>query len=213
MTSILRLIEKQNLSLILLIIISFLLVPSHNASAQASEPLVFDVSQEALQTSMLSYQELAANDYIVQELTKYLTAAGSPLAPYAAEIVKLPQWQHALGITFVESHFCRTAKNNNCGSIGVGPSHRLWRTYPTAYDGFTDLTKLLEKPMYKERLNTCKKKLGVYVVPGSRNWLNGCERVQKEMEELTLKADQIRTELAQQHLAAKENHPLLAIAF
>lgn len=161
----------------------------------ASEPtannntaMVFELKPNALNAG-LKMDEVADNDELVKSLQDYLESKGSPLAPFAGQIVTLPQWQHALGITFVESNYCKRAANFNCGSVGVKPGHSQWRQFTTAYDGFKAVSDLLEKPLYKDKYNTCKKKLKVYVVPGSMNWLRGCERVEKEMNELTAKAE------------------------
>lgn len=214
MNTLLRLIEKQNIAALLLIVITVLVFPNHNVSAQTTEPnLVFDVSEEKLAESMLSFDELKQQDYLVQSLRKYLEEKQSPLAPDADKIVQLQDWQHAMGIVFVESNFCRFARNYNCGSLGVKPGHNAWRQYKTAYEGFADLTELLQKPLYKDRLNTCAKKKGVYVVPGSTKWVRGCEKVQKEMEQLVAEADAVRQELASQQLAASKNTKELALAF
>ncbi len=164
----------------------------------ASEPIasnnsvmVFELKPDALNTG-LSMSDITSNDELVKSLQDYLESKGSPLAPYADQIVTLPQWQHALGITFVESNYCKRAANFNCGSVGVKPGHSQWRQFTTPYDGFKAVSDLLEKPIYKDKYNTCKKKLKVYVVPGSPNWLRGCEKVEKEMNELTAKAEATR---------------------
>lgn len=212
MKTLLKLIEKQNLASALLAILAIVVFPTHNVQADSTETasFVFEVTEESLTKSLLTYQELMENDYLVKNLELYLLEKKSPLAPFAGEIVKLPQWEHAMGIVFVESNFCRFAKNYNCGSLGVAPGHRQWRKYANAYEGFKDLTTLLEKPMYKERLNTCGKKIGIYVVPGSARWKNGCEKVEKEMQSLVADANLVRQEVANQHLT-NNTHPLLAM--
>lgn len=156
-----------------------------------NQSLVFELKQNALKENQagLSMDEVAKQDELVQAVRSYLEAKKSPLAAYAPQIVKLPQWQHALGITFVESNFCSTANAFNCGSLGVGPSSPYWQKFQSPYDGFAALTALLEKPMYKERLNTCAKKKGIYVVPGSARWVRGCEKVESELNSIVTQAN------------------------
>ncbi len=156
--------------------------------ATASNTIVFELKPNALNPG-LKMEDITNNDELVNALQEYLEGKGSPLAPYAHQIVTLPQWQHALGITFVESNYCKRAANFNCGSVGVKPGHKQWRQFNTPFDGFKAVSDLLEKPLYKDKYNTCKKKLKVYVVPGSPNWLRGCEKVEKEMNELVVKAE------------------------
>lgn len=164
--------------------------------------LVFEVKQTDLlfkpNSPQLAYEEVIKNDPLYSAVKNYLTERSSPLADYSGQIIALPQWQRALAISFVESNFCQTAADNNCGSLGVKPGHAAWRTYNTAFDGIKDLSAVLEKPLYKERLTTCKSMLRVYVVPGSANWRYGCEKVSSELLALTAQAEQARNTLAQQ---------------
>jgi hypothetical protein len=46
--------------------------------------------------------------------------------------------------------------------------------------------------MYKDRLNTCAKKKGVYVVPGSSRWVRGCEKVEMELKAIVSSAETAR---------------------
>lgn len=176
-----------------------------------NQSLVFELKQNALKENQagLSMEEVSRNDELVTAVRLYLESKQSPLAPYAHLIVKEPNWQQALAITFVESNFCRKAANMNCGSVGVGPSHPSWRKFENHFNGFQAVTKLLDKPLYKDKYNTCKKKLGVYVVPGSPNWLRGCEKVEQEMHNLVTEAEtkqymKIAVHQPQNSLAHKE---------
>lgn len=165
--------------------------------------LVFEIKQtsdidQVVNGRMLTFDDIVAADPLVTNLQTYLEQRNSPLAKFSNQIVLLPQWQRALAITFVESNFCRFAANNNCGSYGVGPGHVLWRKYTTPFDGFKDLTALLEKPIYKERYTTCEDMKGRYVVPGSPRWVNGCKKVSQELTALTETAEAQRAEIAYQ---------------
>ncbi len=146
----------------------------------------------------LSYDELVQNDILVQKVKAYLESKGSPLAIYADEIVKQPQWQRALAISYVESNFGKRCANNNCSGIGVSPKHPSWRRYATKLEWFKDMSALLEKPTYKEKYTTCAKMKGVYVVPGSSKWVNGCNKVSEELLAITHQAEQERLALTNQ---------------
>lgn len=195
---------KKSLYIITLLSLLFwihpALVQASGQQTQGNQSLVFKIEpklNEPQQTkSLLSMDEVVKNDPLTIEVQNYLAERGSPLASYAAEIVKLPQWEQALGITFVESNFCAYANSNNCGSLGVGPNHPAWRRYTTAFDGFKDLTQLLEKPIYKERFPTCQSKRGVFVVPGSNRWVNGCNQVVQELAALGSNAREQRVAMA-----------------
>ena len=148
----------------------------------------------------LSMQAIENNDPLVISLKQYLEDNDSPLGEYAAEIVKQPQWQRALAISYVESHMGRNCYDNNCSGIGVKPGHPSWRKYATKLDWFIDLNKLLEKPIYKEKYTTFQKMKGVYVQPGSAAWVNGATKKYTDLMAITTQAELDRRELAQIHI-------------
>ncbi len=173
------------------------------AQNSGEKALVFQVNSksktEIIDTQAgLSYEELVQNDILVQKLKTYLESKGSPLAIYSAEIIQQPQWQRALAISYVESNFGKRCANNNCSGIGVSPSHPSWRRYATKLEWFKDMSALLEKPTYKEKYTTCSKMKGVYVVPGSARWVNGCNKVSEELLALTEQANNEQLALSNQ---------------
>lgn len=195
MTTPLSHIEHRATAILMLIAALVFSFPESSLAASpaltGNQSLVFELKQNALKENEtgLSIDEVRKNDELVTAVRLYLESKQSPLAPYAHLIVQEPNWQQALAITFVESNFCRKAANMNCGSVGVAPNHQSWRKFENHFNGFQAVTKLLDKPLYKDKYNTCKKKLGVYVVPGSPNWLRGCEKVEQEMHNLVTEAE------------------------
>jgi hypothetical protein len=170
------------------------------AASSANTSLVFEINSKAntelnQNISLASYQDLVANDPLVKNLKTYLEKHNSPLAEYAPQIVLLPQWQRALAISWVESNFGRFCHSNNCSGIGGAPGMKSWRTYATKLDWFEDMTALLEKPIYKEKYTSCTTMKGVYVVPGSANWVNGCTKKSQELMALTVQSEQERIAL------------------
>jgi len=171
------------------------------ASLQTSEnqALVFEIKdpQNTLQNKKsLTLEQISYTDPLVVKVKQYLEDRKSPLAVYAADIVTQPQWQRALGVSFVESNLGKFCFDNNCSGIGVKPGHPSWRKYATKLDWFIDLNRLLEKPIYKERNNTFEKMRGVYVVPGSAGWVNGATKVYNELMAITKQAEAERREIA-----------------
>ncbi len=149
----------------------------------------------------LNIETVANNDPLVVRLRAYLEKNNSPMAPEAAELVQHDQWERGLAISFVESNFCRKAMNKNCSSIGVAPGHKLWRKYQTYGDWMADMSALMNKPLYKERLTTFAKMKGVYVQPGSMAWVNGAQKVYNELAALKQAAESERQAQAQQQVA------------
>lgn len=137
----------------------------------------------------LTLDAVIANDPLVNNLKLYLEKHRSPLAEFAGEIIKQPQWQRALAISWVESNFCKRHMDNNCSGIGVAPGHKLWRKYETHLDWFKDMSALMEKPIYKDKYTTFQKMRGVYVQPGSANWVNGAQKKYNELIKLTQESE------------------------
>ncbi len=175
--------------------------------ASASTALVFEIKTTGLQSAdqtpksnsqnSLNIQTVQDNDPLVVALKQYLEDNGSPLGIYAADIVKQPQWQRALAISYVESHMGRDCFDNNCSGIGVKPGHPSWRKYKNKLDWFIDLNTLLEKPIYKEKFTSFKKMRGVYVQPGSDAWVNGAQKKYNDLMAITTQAEADRQEMAQ----------------
>jgi hypothetical protein len=195
MTAPLTLTKQLTAAVMLITSISFLYPKMASAATEGNTSLVFELKPNALKNNQssttspsLTIEEVADNDALVQAVRAYLESKKSPLAPYAHRIILEPGWEQAMGIIFVESNYCARAANFNCGSVGVKPGHKQWRKFQNPFDGFKAVTDLLQRPIY-QKYDTCKEKIGVYVVPGSARWLNGCETVEKHMKSLVAQAE------------------------
>jgi hypothetical protein len=170
-----------------------------------NQPLVFEVKnpisnlQSETASEGLKIDEIVENDPLINNLALYLKKHNSPLAEYAKDIILEPQWQRALAISWVESNFGRFCHSNNCSGIGGAPGMKSWRKYTTKLDWFKDMCKLLERPIYKERYTTFQKMNGVYVQPGSANWINGATKKFSELNKLTKESEEQRQLIAQKH--------------
>ncbi len=175
-------------ALVGLILPSNLALAINEKEVEQNQP-IFEVKNLNLKTETsektLQIETVIANDPLVNNLKLYLEKHRSPLAEYAGEMVKQPQWQRALAISWVESNFCKRHMDNNCSGIGVAPGHKLWRKYETHLDWFKDMSALMEKPMYKEKYTTFQKMRGVYVQPGSASWVNGAQKKYNDLVKIT----------------------------
>jgi hypothetical protein len=79
--------------------------------------------------------------------------------------------------------------------MGGSPSSPTWRKYPDKLAWFKDLSALLQKPIYSEKYTTFRKMKGVYVQPGSENWVRGAEKIKSELVALQEKSEQERLAL------------------
>ena len=187
------------------------IVRADNSSQHSGEQaLVFEVKNLPTQNSdkdqtpvnppsSITLDQLTQSDPLVNNLRDYLQKHNSPLAEYADQIVKQPQWQRALAISYQESHFGIYCHSNNCSGIGGSPASKSWRKYPTKLDWFKDMSALMEKPMYKERFTNCRTMNGVYNA-GSRTWLYSCEKKSAELIALTQASEQQRLALVNNNL-------------
>lgn len=153
--------------------------------AAVESALVFEVKNPA-QNQITTEKPITPENILAQNLKKYLEDHNSPLAEYSEQIITYNKWKMALSISWVESNFGKycPGKSNNCSGIGVAPGHPLWRTYPDKLAWFEDLNKLLNKPFYAEKYNTFRKMKGIYVYPGSENWVRGAEKKFAELSRL-----------------------------
>jgi len=190
---------------------AWVMASGQEISAQ-NQPLVFEVKNPNLNSLSdfqgLQIEEVVASDPLVNNLRIYLQKHNSPLAEYADQIVLQPQWQRALAISWVESNFGRFCHSNNCSGIGGAPGMKSWRKYATKLDWFKDMSKLLEKPIYKEKYTTFQKMKGVYVQPGTWNWVYGAQTKFNDLTKLTEES-----EAQVQHIAQMHNQKLALITF
>lgn len=196
-----------------LITITPLVYPEFVLAASSSQnegqnALVFEINDPSVLNTKTSItlDNIVKEDPIVPALKQYLADHDSPLADYSEEIVKLPRWQLALSVSWVESNFGKYCYDNNCSGIGVAPGHPSWRKYPDKLAWFKDLSDLLQKPLYKDKYDTCKKMRGIYVYPGSNNWVWGCEQKLNELNELTENAQTQRIAASNQQLAMAQDN-------
>ncbi len=160
--------------------------------AGVNTALVFEVKNPIQNQNSISFNEVVMNDPLVEKLEAYLTKHNSPLAEYSPQIIQEKHWKKALAISWVESNFGRRCADNNCSGIGVAPGHPAWRKYSTKLDWFKDMNVLMDKPLYSEKYNTFRKMKGIYVYPGSENWVRGAEQKFAELTELEEQAREAR---------------------
>ncbi len=216
-------LEKSfvTMALLCLVLIAYpqhLLMAANVQEKGSNQALVFEIKDPSLIASItnpssLTYDQIVENDPLVPKLQDYLVKYNSPLAPYAAEIIKQPQWQRALAISWVESNFGQHCYDNNCSGIGVEPGHPSWRKYATKLDWFKDMSQLLEKPIYKERYTTFEKMRGIYVYPGSSSWVYGAKTKYAELMALEKEANEERQLAAENSttvITAASQNPELA---
>ncbi len=168
---------------------ALVLAHSGEQSMEQKQALVFEIKNPISNTNSINIDQIVESDPLVLNLQTYLENLNSPLSVYAKDIVQQPQWQRALAISWVESNMGIHCYDNNCSGIGVEPGHPSWRKYSTKLDWFKDMTQLLEKPIYKEKFTTFKQMRGVYVQPGSANWVYGAQKKYDELTALTEKSE------------------------
>lgn len=116
-----------------------------------------------------------------QKLKEYLESKKSPLAKDDAALTALAESKNMkmiVAISFVESTFCKNHYYHNCSGIGGTPPNL--RQYDSYSEWIEDFDILLEK-RYKDV--PPEDFIGLYVQPGSPNWLYGVKQVLREFDE------------------------------
>lgn len=112
-------------------------------------------------------------------IKRYLESKKSPFAEDSDTITALAEARHTkmiLAISFVESNFGKHCYHHNCS--GIGGSVPNLRKYDSHAEWVRDFDNLLEA-RYKGL--PPEKFLGLYVQPGSPNWLYGVRQVLNEV--------------------------------
>jgi hypothetical protein len=117
----------------------------------------------------------------VEKLRAYLEEKGSPLAPYASNILASPYWSTILGICTIEQYGCTKGPNFNLWGIMCG-SGRVC-AYKSWEESIEAIHSLLTK--YEARgKDTIEELNGYYVVPASQNWFNVVLKTKQHVEAL-----------------------------
>lgn len=112
------------------------------------------------------------------DLEGYLNAKNSPLADDVAYLLTKDHWQLLVGVSAIESQFCKRMVNNNCWGINTTHGYAKFATLRDAMDA-TDA--LITKWQNKGRWLTVEDMNCSYVVPCSGNWVRVVEKTLDEM--------------------------------
>ncbi len=116
-------------------------------------------------------------------LEDYLNQRGSPLAPYAQEILQNENWKLVLAISNGESTMCKRQMYNNCW--GVGGAWNL-RRYSSFAEGFSDVNRFLGAMYVDQGKDTPEKIVKKYVGSYSPNWVRAVSQVLNQLNSLPL---------------------------
>ena len=119
-----------------------------------------------------------------QQIKQYLISKRSPFAAdntALTALVNAKNMKLILAISFVESNFGKHCYFYNCSGIGGTPPNL--RKYTSYADWIADFDNLLES-RYKGLAP--EKFIGLYVQPGSPNWIYGVNQVLNEFAELEI---------------------------
>ncbi len=113
-----------------------------------------------------------------QQIKEYLLGKQSPFARDDDALAALAQSKNMkliLAISFVESNFGKHCFYYNCSGIG-GPNLRRYESYAEWVTDFDNLLENRYKGLPPEKF------LGLYVQPGSPNWLYGVRQILNEFK-------------------------------
>lgn len=116
-------------------------------------------------------------------LQDYLTQKGSPLAPFAADILQNDNWKLVLAISNGESTLCKHQLYYNCW--GVGGAWNL-RRYKSFSEGFADVDRLLATKYIPSGGDTPSKIVRKYVGHPNANWVVAVNQILTQLDQLPL---------------------------
>jgi hypothetical protein len=143
-----------------------------------TSPVFASLVKENHEEVDLHAEQLAARK---QKLKKYLASKNSPFAKDDAALdalVASKNMKLIVAISFVESTYGQHCYYYNCSGIGGTPPDL--RKYNSYAEWIQDFDALLEK-RYKDV--PPEKFIGLYVQPGSPNWIYGVKQVIREFDE------------------------------
>jgi hypothetical protein len=165
-------------------------VASATTTEQWSKPLDFSMEDLNVVTDFLPAlieesrheptPEELANQKRRDQLREYFVNRKSPFAKDDSTLdafLNSNNMKLMIAISFVESTMGKRCYYNNCSGIGGYPPNL--RKYDSYADWVRDFDSLLErryKGMKPEQM------MGVYVQPGSPNWINGVRQILAELE-------------------------------
>jgi len=118
-----------------------------------------------------------------EKIKKYLLSKNSPFAKDDKALTAFAQSKNMklmLAISFVESTFGQHCYYFNCSGIGgTPPNLRKYNSYAEWIQDFDQLLEARYKNLPVERF------IGLYVQPGSKNWLYGVKQVLKELDSVS----------------------------
>jgi hypothetical protein len=124
--------------------------------------------------------EELANTKRKDQLREYFVKRKSPFAKDDSTLdafLNSKNMRLMIAISFVESTMGKKCYYNNCSGIGGTPPNL--RKYDSYADWIKDFDSLLER-RYKGL--PIEKFMGLYVQPGSPNWINGVKQILGELE-------------------------------
>ena len=179
-------------SMLAVLIPAFL--PGSAAAQTETKPLVLEIKSVPKIPDVNTIQNLANNNSNDQQqvdpitinapiLQDYLTQKGSPLAPYAQDILQNENWKLVLAISNGESTLCKHQMYNNCW--GVGGAWNL-RRYKSFSEGFADVNQLLGTKYIPTGADTPKEIVRKYVGNYSPTWVAAVNKTLSDLDQLPL---------------------------
>jgi hypothetical protein len=116
--------------------------------------------------------EAAATEAVQLEssVKEFLESKKSPLSSHTKLILEQKHWKLLIGISAIESQYCKRQLGNNCW--GITKLSGGYRAYATLDEAIVDANNLIERRQKQGRWLTVDSMNGSYVVPKNQNWVN-----------------------------------------
>ncbi len=176
--------------LVMLLVVAVTAMFPSLASAQTQNSLVLEINTVNDYINSKTNPDNSADtvktpqvDPNIAILQDYLQKKGSPLAPYAEQILENDNWKLVLAISNGESTMCKRQMYNNCW--GVGGAWNLKR-YKSFAEGFSDVDDLLTRKYLPDGKDTPKEIVRRYVGSYSPTWVLAVSKTLNELDQLPL---------------------------
>lgn len=186
---------KSNLTRLLLITLFLTVLPSMALAQTDTKLLVFEIKNVPKIPDVQTIQNFSNNKSAPKVapvdpikinapiLADYLSQKGSPLAPFASNILQNDNWKLVLAISNGESTLCKHQLYNNCW--GVGGAWNL-RRYASFSQGFADVDQLLANKYLPTSTGSPKEIVRKYVGSYSPTWVYAVNQTLAELNQLPL---------------------------
>ena len=174
--------------LLVFLLVGILALYVHNHSKPVLTHLGNTVAYAALPTAQNTMTaEITESDGRIEKIRQFLARYGSPLEPYAADIVEAADqfgldYRLVPSIAMQESNLCKKIPDNSYNCWGYGIYGKQVKHFKDFKDGIYTVTEGLSKNYKKNGLVTPNQIMSVYTPSSNGSWAFGVNHFMAELQ-------------------------------